>query len=156
MSTRSTLIIKDEQGDIILQLFRHWDGYFSVAGRDIVEFIQGGKLVNGFNQDSEYGKVYNGMGDLACQLIAHFKRPMPLYNDKTTLVQSVGGFYVEKIDPSTYESYQYELGCKNGELYLLGRGHDRNPNEWHKLFPLTPKSHKLLEMKPLKKSKKTP
>jgi hypothetical protein len=155
MSTRSTLIIKGDKGEVILQLYRHWDGYFKYAGKEIVEFIQNGKLVIGYNNEDEFGKVFNGMGDLACQLIAHFKRPKPDYINRETLVQSVGNFHIEEIG-SMMECYQYELGRKGDQIYLLGKGDEEDqafPN-FVQLFPLTPKSRKWLGIKDKKKSKK--
>lgn len=129
MGTRSNTIIKDQQGNIILNLYRQMDGYFRGHGKDLLDFVSGGKLVDGYTMDQEYqfGKVFNGMGDFACQLITHLKRAQRVYDFKSPTgygkkrSKRIGGFYI--VPPNEgLESYNYEIGVKDGQLYLKANG----------------------------------
>lgn len=154
MGTRGTMVIKDEQGKVILSLYRQMDSYFDGHGREVVDFIKNGKLVNGFSFDAKFGEVFNGMGDLATQLIAYLKRPKPGYPSKKK-VQSVGSLYITApIKKGEEEGFHYELSCKDNQLILRAKGYafDDEGNdilkkdEWVQLFPLTEQSNKLLGM----------
>ena len=67
MGTRSLTFVYDEQGNKIINLYRQYDGYPTGHGQELAEFLN--------NQ-----KMYNGAGDLAALLVAHFKKePMNFY-----------------------------------------------------------------------------
>lgn len=81
MGTRSTTLIiekqKDDAGKIklvkVCKFYKQFDGYPSGLGLDIANFLDSGKLVNGFSLDSN--KIeFNGAGCLAGQLITNFKK----------------------------------------------------------------------------------
>lgn len=80
MGTRSLLIVKDENNQTLMNMYRQFDGYPSGAGKEIAEFLDGMVIVNGFGSHTPK-KAANGMGCLAAQLIAHFK-------------EEIGGFYL--------------------------------------------------------------
>ena len=61
MGTRSLTFVYDEQGNKIINLYRQFDGYPTGHGQELAEFLN--------NQ-----KMYNGAGDLAALLVAHFKK----------------------------------------------------------------------------------
>lgn len=157
MGTRATTVIRNEEGDVILTMYRQMDGYFNGHGREIVDFISKGKLVNGFSFGSKFGEVFNGMGDLACQLVAHLKRPKTDYGSrakKPRKIQSVGMHYITApIKKGQEEEFHYELSCNaKMELMLKCKGHETDdddndivtPDKWTQLFPLTELSKKLL------------
>lgn len=129
MGTRSNTIIKDEKGNIILNLYRQMDGYFSGHGKDLLDFISKGKLVDGYSFDQQYqfGKVFNGMGDFACQLITHLKRDEKVYDHNSPTgygkkkSKRIGGFYIVPANEGV-ESFNYEIGVKDGQLYLKADG----------------------------------
>lgn len=129
MGTRSNTIIKDADGNIILNLYRQMDGYFSGHGKDLLNFISKGKLVNGYTMDQEYqfGRVFNGIGDFACQLITHLKRAQRVYDFKSPTGygkkkrRRIGGFYMVPANEGL-ESYNYEIGVRDGQLYLKADG----------------------------------
>lgn len=159
MSTRGTMVIKDNKGKVILSMYRQMDSYFYGHGREVVDFISKGKLVNGFSFDAKFGEVFNGMGDLASQLIAHLKRPKKDYSYEgkgERKIQSVGSIYITApIKKGDKQEFNYELSCnKNDEIILMGEGyaHGDNdeelvkPEEWVQLYPLTELSKKLLKM----------
>jgi hypothetical protein len=71
MATRSlTKILNNNQ--LVLTYTKHWDGYPEGYGKDLATFLQAFKGVNGLNSDQPK-KVYNGIGCLAAQIVAHFK-----------------------------------------------------------------------------------
>ena len=61
--------------DVLVVMYRQFDGYPSGQGKDLVEFLKDSKIVNGLGGDDlNSKKVFNGAGCLAAQLIAHFKK----------------------------------------------------------------------------------
>lgn len=109
MGTRCLTVIKDENNEEIVVMYRQMDGYPSGHGKDLKEFLDGFYVVNGYTQeDSKSEKAANGMSCLAGQLIAHFKT-------------GIGGFYLEKAGTRDCgESYIYTVYC------------DANPESWGK------------------------
>jgi len=73
MGTRCLTFVYD--GDItegaIINLYRQYDGYPSGHGAELARFLTQGTLVNGLRGEDRV--VFNGMGCLAAQLVAHFK-----------------------------------------------------------------------------------
>lgn len=77
-------------------MYRQFDGYPSGMGSDLAEFINGGKLVNGLSL-AETERVFNGMGCLAAQLVAHFK-------------DGAGGYYLYPTNVKhVWQEYEYEI-----------------------------------------------
>jgi|TARA_R100000231_G_scaffold45137_1_gene38995 hypothetical protein len=75
MGTRSLTYIKDEyehNDNIIICMYRQYDGYLSGHGKELAEFLQDFNVVNGYNMHTP-ARSFNGMGCLAAQLVAHFK-----------------------------------------------------------------------------------
>lgn len=72
MGTRS-IIRFEEEGKHIVDIYRQFDGYPEGRGKDLAEFLAGGQIVNGIGSDAKFGKIFNGMGDLAAQWINHEK-----------------------------------------------------------------------------------
>lgn len=91
MGTRSLTVVKDEDGNEILTLYRQFDGYLTGHGRDLAKFLKGFKICNGI-ADYKAKKMANGPGCLAAQIVAHFKRPRYILKDRQS---SVGLFYIE-------------------------------------------------------------
>ena len=77
-------------------MYRQFDGYPSGMGSDLAEFLNGGKLVNGINL-AETERVFNGMGCLAAQMVAHFK-------------DGAGGYYLYPTNvKDAWQEYEYEI-----------------------------------------------
>jgi len=100
MSTRSlttfieTFKNKDKDcSEEIATMYRQSDGYPSGMGKDLAEFLIDGRLVNGISIN-EKGVVYNGMGCLAAQVVAHFKK-------------GAGGIYLQRKNKNSGEEYRY-------------------------------------------------
>ena len=105
MSTRSlTRVIEtwnDEKTNklkkqTLVCMYRQMDGYPSGMGSDLAEFLNGGKLVNGISL-AESERVFNGMGCLAAQMVAHFK-------------DGAGGYYLYPTNViDAWQNYEYEI-----------------------------------------------
>ena len=63
---------KEQKEEEIAVLYRQMDGYPDCHGEELVEFLRGKKIVNGYNQEDEKKGYFNGMSNLAVQTIAHF------------------------------------------------------------------------------------
>jgi hypothetical protein len=78
MGTRSlTYIYETYTNDNVVEnvpivcMYRQFDGYVEGHGAELAEFLTRGTLVNGLGADDKL--VFNGMGCLAAQMVAHFK-----------------------------------------------------------------------------------
>jgi len=91
MGTRSVTKIIDN-GKPILALYRQMDGYPDGHGKELKSFLTGMEMVNGLSTNTK--NVFNGMGCLAAQIVAHFK-------------DGAGGFYISSLESS--EAYNYEV-----------------------------------------------
>ena len=77
-------------------MYRQMDGYPSGMGSDLAEFLNGGKMVNGISL-GESERVFNGIGCLAAQMVAHFK-------------DGVGGIYLYPTNvKNVWQNYEYEI-----------------------------------------------
>jgi len=96
MGTRSLTYVYDGETPIVC-MYRQFDGYPTGHGAELAEFINAGRLVNGISL-KEKQIVFNGMGCLAAQMIAHFK-------------QTPGGFYIHAVDldQDSWQDYEYHL-----------------------------------------------
>jgi hypothetical protein len=99
MGTRSltAFIMKGKQDIEFATMYRQFDGYPSGHGVELAEFIGG--------QD----RMYNGIGCLAAQVVAHFK-----------ITREVGGIYLEIPASRGYdEEYIYEVYANSkGQLMM--------------------------------------
>lgn len=93
MGTRATTKVLNENGNIIISMYSQYDGYPEGLGRDLANFLKQITMVNGIRFE-EKRKVANGMGCLAAQLVAEFKK-------------SAGGYYLTT--PDDTESYNYTI-----------------------------------------------
>ncbi len=110
MSTRSITVVKDEQGNKIIEMYRQMDGYPSGMGQDLLDFVNKFIMTSGITLDEEKITA-NGMACFAAQLVAYFK-------------DGAGGFYLNP--PTTdfkskkqyykiyFAEYYYEI-TKNNE-----------------------------------------
>lgn len=108
----------------IVTMYRQMDGYPEGHGLDLAEFLAGGKMVNGIGMDDN-GLVFNGMGCLAAQCIAHFKK-------------GAGGFYLHRGGTiNCWEQYRYEVITNGKGNDLTLRCYDVYDKKW--IFEGTPK-----------------
>ena len=102
MGTRSLTTFvetyKDNSGkkvkNEIVTMYRQFDGYMEGHGKELADFLAGGKLVNGIGRGDKV--VFNGMGCLSAQVVAHFK-------------DGAGGFYLQRGNKKSGEEYRYKV-----------------------------------------------
>lgn len=85
--------VKVKETEIVV-MYRQYDGYPSGHGIQLAEFLSQGRLVNGI-PGGEKELVFNGMGCLSAQVVAHFK-------------EGAGGFYLHPAGTKDcWEEYDY-------------------------------------------------
>ena len=81
MGTRCLTVMEEEDGTEIAVLYRQMDGYPDGHGAELREYVKGKRMVNGIGSGDNLTNAFNGAGDLAASIIAHFKT-------------DIGGFYL--------------------------------------------------------------
>ena len=97
MGTRSTTTVYQGE-EPLLTMYRQYDGYWDGHGKELKELLAGMTIVNGLSGSTE--NLANGMGCLAAQLVAHFKK-------------GAGSFYIAALNDK--QSYHYEIHGKPGD-----------------------------------------
>ena len=106
MGTRSLTIINNEWDDSeICVLYRQYDGYPDIHGKDLLHFLKDMHIVNGMGS-KENRRISNGMDCLAAQIVAHFKT-------------GPGYFYLHSAGSRDMcEEFIYTIYVKDKELYI--------------------------------------
>jgi len=96
MGTRHLTIIKDNDDTEIAVMYGQWDGYISGYGKDLKKFLNGFYIVNGYtkNDEEEGVKSANGMGCLAAQIVAHFKKKIGSFHLEPSGTRGIGEEYI--------------------------------------------------------------
>ena len=106
MGTRSITVVMDKDGKKIIEMYRHMDGYPAGMGKDLQNFINSGKVVNGIPLKHD-GKLFNGISCFAAQLVNEFKdgpgniylhAPTKDFVDKRKYEKLYGADYYYEID----------------------------------------------------------
>lgn len=100
MSTRATIVINNSDGERVIAIYKHCDGYIHGGlGAEIFRFMSKRDLVNGIPFGTENtGKVWvNGLGDLAAQLVVQLKGSADNY----------GGVYIMENNEEIHGDVEY-------------------------------------------------
>ena len=133
MGTRAVTHFQESRHtDPFMTLWRKYDGNPEHHGLDMVRFMQGKKLRDGYNPLANQMHDFNGMGDLAAQMVAHFKtHNHPLVDVNGAMLPDmrrepryteprIGGF--EIIAPGTLPTdnipYSYNIYPEDGEIFI--------------------------------------
>lgn len=111
----------------IVTMYRQMDGYPTGHGLDLAEFLSGGTVVNGIPVGGDNPKLlFNGMGCLSAQVIAHFKT-------------GSGGIYLHRGgETNCWENYRYEVILdEDNPKEILLRCYDVYDRKW--IFEGSPK-----------------
>ena len=107
MGTRCLTEVYDRE-DLLLRLYRQYDGYPEEHGKELATFICSIKFVNGFVTAASKENQANGVGCFAAQIVAHFKT-------------EPGSFYIESTkDKDLEEEFVYKI-------YMAYKMADLNP-----------------------------
>lgn len=105
MGTRSlTFFIED--GKKICCLYRQFDGYPDSHGLEIAKFLRDKKIVNGYTQEDIENKNFNGIGNLAVQLISHLNENISNFHIMIPEMNDAG------------QEYEYEISEKDGRPFI--------------------------------------
>lgn len=112
MGTRSLTVFLSEwdQKEIVV-MYSQYDGYPTGHGKELQEFLNEFVVVNGLT-NNDPPKTANGMGCLAAQVIAHFKKEMEsiyLYPAGTRDVGEEWVYTVYKLDKGV--GLRVQSGC---------------------------------------------
>lgn len=105
MGTHATTKV-EVRGKTVVNMYRHYDGYFDGHGAELANFLNGIRLVNGIPVGSDRTTMANGMDDLAALMVAHFKK-------------EAGDFYLAQLDND--EEYDYTVYEKDGKVRMKCR-----------------------------------
>jgi hypothetical protein len=138
MSTRSlTHIHEGKSKTPLLTFYRQCDGYPEGIGQELAEFLNGFTVVNGLG--GQPGKIANGAGCLAAQLIKEFKGgPGGVYiypaGSKNCGEDYTYRIRAEEAQPITLEIYETRGGYDNKPLLnkLVKKGTPAEILEWIK------------------------
>jgi len=101
MGTRSlTTFVDNFTGKNIVVMYRQHDGYPSGHGLELYDFLEDFSIVNGIGL-GDNKKIANGMGCLAAQLVAHFKKGAGSFYLHQAGTRDIGEVYIYVI---TYDS----------------------------------------------------
>ena len=95
MGTRSTTKIYNEYGNLLLALYKQYDGYLDGLGKALKTFIKESKFVDGFGKTSN--RIHNGPGCFVLQLVKEFK-------------ETTGGLYATTEDDAQEYNYKITFG----------------------------------------------
>ena len=108
----------------IVTMYRQMDGYPEGHGMDLANFLNGGVMVNGISVKEER-LVFNGMGCLSAQAVAHFK-------------DGPGGIYLHRGGTKNcWEEFRYEVINNGPGKDVTLRCYDVYDKKW--IFEGTPK-----------------
>jgi hypothetical protein len=113
MGTRSLTYVYDGDEPVVC-MYGQFDGYPSGLGADLADFLHDGKVINGIPFGAK-GKMFNGMGCLAAQLVAKFK-------------VGVGNFYLYPVkqNQDCWQEYEYHIY----ENKVIVKGHSAFEGTW--------------------------
>lgn len=107
MGTRALVdVVADDHKAITARIYRHWDGYPSGLGLELIEYCLRGQTVNGLGRAPALHETWNGAGCFAASLIVHLKnKPGDIYLEPVTSPdtegrwETLGAEYIYTIDP---------------------------------------------------------
>lgn len=106
MGTRCLTVVQDEAKKDVIVMYRQFDGYPEGHGAELANFLKPFVIVNGYSLDCKAGTHANGIGCLAAQLVAHFKK-------------EIGGFYLHASGTRDVgEEFTYVVTERDGKPYL--------------------------------------
>lgn len=120
MGTRHLTVINDIDNREIVVLYGQWDGYLSGHGKELKEFLDGFYIVNGYNlEDQKEGvKAANGMGCLAGQIVAHFKKKLGSFHLEPAGTRNIGEEYIYTIYTNAKKENYYSLNQGKFDVYI--------------------------------------
>ena len=99
MGTRSVTTIEGDDGPL-LKIYCQYDGYVEGGlGEELIDFLRGRRVVNGYSMKDKEDRAFNGVGCLAASIVAHLK-------------DGIGNVYIQALDDDYEGSYNYFISTK--------------------------------------------
>jgi len=112
MGTRSVTTIEDE-GKPLLKIYKQYDGYVEGGlGEELIDFLRGRRVVNGYSMKDQEDRAFNGLGCLAASIVAHLK-------------DGIGNVYIQALDDDYEGAYNYFISEDGGRLYIRMEAYGR-------------------------------
>jgi hypothetical protein len=73
VSTKALIVVKNEDKQTVVTIYKHNDGGPDSLGKTLRDLIRGVHLTEGFTLDDKIPQAYNGMGCFAAYLIGVLK-----------------------------------------------------------------------------------
>ncbi len=116
MGTRSTTRIY-EDGQLLLALYKQYDGYPDGWGLELKNFLYNGVFVNGFQRNDEVVQ-FNGVGDFVLQLVKSFKEGTGDLYATTEANRQEYNYVIEfSYMKNDYSQLCYTLRCLEDQRY---------------------------------------
>ena len=123
MGTRSLTIFNNEwDNEEIVVLYRQYDGYPTGHGRDLLNFLNNMKIVNGMNSKNEKLKIANGMGCLSAQVVAYLKEAPGDFYLHSAGTRDIGEefiytlYYTEELNIKVQDTYDNGHNLFDGNI----------------------------------------
>lgn len=104
-----------EDGEHLVSVYHHWDGYLEGVGLDLAKFLKKINLVDVIQDKTKLYKVANGFTCLVAQYISKFKT-------------GVGNVYIISENDSQY--YNYDVHCYGNEITIKWEDFEGSPQEF--------------------------
>jgi hypothetical protein len=115
-ASHTNVALKKHKPIKVLTLYRQFDGYPAGHGQDLVDFMKGMTIVNGFNpNEDKAGTHANGAGCFAAQLVKHLK-------------DGIGGLYIT-CAKAERQQYNYHLYVQGDPQPIIVRVEDGRGKE---------------------------
>ncbi len=121
MGTRATITINDEGGKPLLRLYKQFDGYIEGGlGEELVDFLKGRYVVDGYTISDEQNRAFAGMGCLSAQVVSHLK-------------ERIGNLYIQSLADDYEGAYNYEISVGTLTDAFEVMSNATNPDEYKEL-----------------------
>ncbi len=116
MGTRAMVIVKDENNNKIIEMYKQFDGYPEGLGVELQEYIASREMVNGLRSKSN---AWNGINCFAASLVEHFKNgPGGIYLYPPDIDHYKPKYYWEKYNAEYLYIIDSNLNLKCYDTYL--------------------------------------
>ena len=115
MGTRSVTTIEAPTGTgtaPLLKIYTQYDGYVEGGlGEELIDFLRGRRVVNGYSMQDKEDRAFNGLGCLAASIVAHLK-------------DGIGNVYIQALDDDYEGSYNYFISEDDGLIRIRMEGYN--------------------------------
>jgi len=116
----------------IVVMYRQYDGYPGGHGKELMEFLTPFKLTNGYSPTDNLHTTANGMGCLAAQVVAHFKKECGGFYLEPAGTRDCGEEYIYYVYPDKEGDICVQCENVHNEIVFKTKVKDADPDRWGK------------------------